>query len=102
MNPFDSKNWSDIQDWLDEWNRRGRPFKPAPEEGPKEKPMRARPSTGTYPPDWTAIAFAVKDDAGWKCKRCGHVHDIPNGYMLTVHHLDLNKSNCRWWNIPPL
>lgn len=22
--------------------------------------------------------------------------------MLTVHHLDLDKSNCRWWNIPAL
>lgn len=22
--------------------------------------------------------------------------------MLTVHHLDLNKSNCHWWNIPAL
>ena len=22
--------------------------------------------------------------------------------MLTVHHLDLNKGNCAWWNIPAL
>lgn len=22
--------------------------------------------------------------------------------MLTVHHLDLDKSNCAWWNILPL
>jgi hypothetical protein len=22
--------------------------------------------------------------------------------MLTVHHLDLDPSNCRWWNIPAL
>lgn len=22
--------------------------------------------------------------------------------MLTVHHLDLDKSNCRWWNVIPL
>jgi hypothetical protein len=34
--------------------------------------------------------------------RCGHHHDPENGYMLTVHHLDLNKSNCRWWNLAAL
>ena len=61
-----------------------------------------RKSTGEYPPNWTEIATAVKDAAGWKCVRCGHVHDIPAGYMLTVHHLDLNRANCAWWNIPPL
>ena len=22
--------------------------------------------------------------------------------ILTVHHLDGNKGNCEWWNIPPL
>lgn len=22
--------------------------------------------------------------------------------MLTVHHIDLNKSNCRWWNLAAL
>lgn len=22
--------------------------------------------------------------------------------MLTVHHLDLNKSNCAWWNLAAL
>lgn len=61
-----------------------------------------RPSTGEYPPDWPEIAKSVKDAAGWKCVRCGHPHDTKAGYMLTVHHLDLNKSNCAWWNIPAL
>jgi hypothetical protein len=60
------------------------------------RPNRA--STGTYPPDWPEIAQAVKDAAGWRCVRCAHPHDIAAGYMLTVHHLDLDKSNCRWWN----
>lgn len=57
-----------------------------------------RPSIGAYPPDWPQIAQAVKEAAGWCCVRCGHPHDIGAGYMLTVHHLDLDKSNCRWWN----
>lgn len=61
-----------------------------------------RKSTGEYPKDWPAIAIAVKETADWKCVRCGHRHDIENGFMLTVHHLDLNKSNCAWWNIPAL
>src|SRR6185312_12784223 len=36
--------------------------------------------------------------AGWKCIRCAHQHDVTNGYCLTVHHFDGNKSNCVWWN----
>jgi hypothetical protein len=61
-----------------------------------------RPSTGTYPPDWKQIATAVKAAADWQCIRCGHPHDIAAGYMLTVHHLDLCKQNCAWWNLVAL
>ena len=61
-----------------------------------------RKSTGNYPPNWKEIALAVKKEAGWKCVRCGHPHDVPAGFMLTVHHLDLNPSHCEWWNIPAL
>ena len=62
----------------------------------------ARKSTGEYPENWAEIAQAVKDEAGWKCVRCGHPHDPAAGYTLTVHHLDLNPANCAWWNIPAL
>lgn len=62
----------------------------------------SRRSTGHYPADWPEIARRVKDDADWRCVRCGHRHDTESGYMLTVHHLDLDKSNCRWWNVIPL
>ena len=34
--------------------------------------------------------------------RCGEMHDVGAGYMLTVHHIDLNKSNCEWWNLAAL
>lgn len=61
-----------------------------------------RKSIGEYPKNWRDIALDVKGIAGWKCVRCGHRHDIEGGYMLTVHHLDLNKSNCAWWNIVAL
>lgn len=61
-----------------------------------------RKSTGEYPPNWKEIAQAVKDAADWKCVRCGHRHDPENGYTLTVHHLDIDPSNCAWWNIPAL
>lgn len=61
-----------------------------------------RKSTGEYPANWKEIAKAVKDAANWRCVRCGHRHDIEAGYMLTVHHLDLCKSNCAWYNIVAL
>ena len=64
--------------------------------------MPPRRSTGSYPPDWAAISLAVREAAGWRCVRCDHPHDPPTGYTLTVHHLDLDPSNCAWWNLAPL
>lgn len=54
---------------------------------------------GAYPPDWRVIADRVKAEAGQRCIRCGHPHDPGAGRMLTVHHLDGDKSNGRWWNL---
>lgn len=61
-----------------------------------------RKSIGEYPPNWKEIAKAVKDAAHWTCVRCGKLHDPENGYTLTVHHLDIDPSNCAWWNLAPL
>ncbi len=61
-----------------------------------------RRSKGIYPPNWKEIAQSVKEEAGWKCVRCGHDHDPKAGYTLTVHHLDLDPSNCAWYNLAPL
>jgi 5-methylcytosine-specific restriction endonuclease McrA len=61
-----------------------------------------RKSTSEYPADWPEIARRMKEEAGWKCVRCGHPHDPESGHTLTVHHLDLSPANCEWWNIPAL
>lgn len=58
--------------------------------------------TNDYPEDWDEIATAVKEAAGWRCVRCDHPHAPGVGRCLTVHHLDGDKANCRWWNIPAL
>ena len=52
-----------------------------------------------YPPDWQAIALAVKVRAGWSCIRCCEPHHPSAGYCLTVHHADGDKANCLWWNL---
>jgi len=57
---------------------------------------------GEYPVDWPEIAYRTKQEAHWKCVRCGHDHEPEAGYTLTVHHLDGNRSNCHWWNTPAL
>lgn len=64
--------------------------------------MNHNQSSGEYPADWPDIARQVKDAADWHCIRCGHAHEPPAGYTLTVHHIDLDKSNCRWWNLAAL
>lgn len=61
-----------------------------------------RRSTGEYPDNWNEIALAVKEEADWKCVRCGRRHDPETGYTLTVHHLDINPANCAWWNVVAL
>lgn len=64
--------------------------------------MTRQQHRGEYPPDWPAIAKAVKDAAGWRCVRCGHPHAPAAGRTLTVHHLTCDKSQCQWWNLPAL
>ena len=55
-----------------------------------------------YPSDWKAIAKRIKDNAGWRCERCKAPHAVKDAYVLTVHHLDGNKSNCADWNLAAL
>ena len=57
---------------------------------------------GAYPPDWAAIAVEVKHDAGNKCVRCDHPHDVESHHVLTVHHFDGNRCNCDRWNLMAL
>jgi hypothetical protein len=58
---------------------------------------------GDYPDNWPEIALQVKEKAGWKCIRCGHIHETGTGYVLTVHHLDGDRSHSDpeeyWWNL---
>jgi hypothetical protein len=54
---------------------------------------------GDYPANWAEIADVCKQAAGWKCIRCGHPHSPDLGYCLTVHHMDMDPSNCAWWNL---
>ncbi len=56
------------------------------------------PMSGDYPDNWNEIAHAIKEASDWKCERCGH----PQDYCLTVHHLDMNKSNCEAYNLAAL
>jgi hypothetical protein len=64
--------------------------------------MAKKKFPGEYPPDWTEIALRTKDVAGWRCVRCNHHHSPQDGRTLTVHHLDGNKANCKWWNLVAL
>jgi hypothetical protein len=58
---------------------------------------------GEYPESWTKeFRNAFREARGNKCERCQHPHDPENGYALTIHHLDNDKSNCREWNLAAL
>lgn len=84
-----------------------------------------------YPPDWPAISLRVRQEAGFRCVRCHHPFDARGfpkpcddqcdklrgrksghdrwphawdrqGLNYGVHHLDGDKANCVWWNLPAL
>ena len=55
-----------------------------------------------YPEDWKSIATRIKDAANWTCERCKAPHSVEGALVLTVHHLDGNKSNCADWNLAAL
>lgn len=52
-----------------------------------------------YPPDWPEIAKRVKDAAGWRCVRCNAESSVEDRTVLTVHHMDGDRMNNRWWNL---
>jgi 5-methylcytosine-specific restriction endonuclease McrA len=54
---------------------------------------------GQYPENWPEIARKLKDKNNWQCERCFAVNDFHTGHVLTVHHLDGDKSNCADWNL---
>lgn len=54
---------------------------------------------GTYPENWPEIAQKLKFKHNQRRKRCNHINERETGYVLTVHHLDGNKTNCAEWNL---
>lgn len=69
---------------------------------PRSQEQRTNGLTGTYPADWPDIAKRIKDAANWHCVRCRHPHAPELHYTLTVHHLDMDKTNCADWNLAAL
>jgi len=84
-----------------------------------------------YPLEWAAIKDMIRAQAGRRCERCHHPyqpgehgngkwspcdHQCDHGgpwrhvdgkigalwRILTVHHLNGNKADCRWWNLAAL
>ena len=78
---------------------------------------RNRPA-GAYPLNWSDLARLVKTAAAWRCERCRHPHETPTDRrrcdrlcrhprdgkqrVLTVAHLDNNKSNSAPWTLAAL
>ncbi len=55
-----------------------------------------------YPPERPVISRAIKHLSLWHCEHCGHSDDRETGYMLTIHHLNGNKRDCRYQNLVAL
>lgn len=44
-----------------------------------------------YPRDWKEIATGVKEEAGWRCVRCGHPHESPKKHIPCDDNCDLTR-----------
>lgn len=44
-----------------------------------------------YPADWKEIADGVKEQAGWRCVRCGHPHESPKERIPCDDDCDLSR-----------
>ncbi len=57
---------------------------------------------GVYPTDWPDITYFIKHLAKWHCEHCGRANIAKVHRVLTTHHLNLIKSDCRWTNLVAL
>jgi len=61
-----------------------------------------------YPPNWTEIATAIKDAAGWRCEGCGKQCRFPgepfdtHRRTLTVAHINHVEMDCADENLVAL
>lgn len=58
--------------------------------------------TDVYPADWADITYFIKHLAKWHCEHCGHGNDYGKRRVLTTHHLNMIKSDCRYINLVAL
>lgn len=58
--------------------------------------------TDSYPVNWHDIATTLKQWADRRCENCNHSDDYMSGHVLTVHHLNGIKSDCRFDNLVAL
>jgi len=59
------------------------------------------PVRGEYPSNWKEIAERIKRKNNYRCERCGvkDSHNPKDGNLLSIHHMDGNKSNNEDWNL---
>jgi hypothetical protein len=51
----------------------------------------AEPNTNVYPPNWSEVATARKDERSWCCGRCAYQSWYSG--LIQVHHVDGDKTN---------
>ena len=44
-----------------------------------------------YPNNWSYVADRTKEEAGWRCVRCGHPHESPKERISCDEECDLQR-----------
>ncbi len=60
--------------------------------------LRGPDSPSGYPKDWGKISAKFRELHNYTCKECG-VDCSEHHFLIDVHHIDSDKSNCDYSNL---
>jgi predicted HNH restriction endonuclease len=52
-----------------------------------------------YPKNWTELSIQTRENANWKCEKCGAKHENVKGKRIQTHHQNYDPSDSTTKNL---